>query len=224
MHFKDTFFAIPWLTWLLPREPSVVDPVAAGMAAVLYLCVCRRHHVSWQRKLLFSLGLFSLYFTAQSRLDYYAEHSFLVRQIEDSFLHHAGPFLIAASRPGAILFAALPGACISWLNAFRSFSSVRQVSRMMNHPFVAVFLFCSVTVFWLIPRMQLVDMLDWRWNQVMNWSMVINGLMFWNLALHNHGTGRGPIIPRRAYGDDAGCCAAANCHGCVAILRCPSFV
>jgi len=175
-----------WLDWLLPWEPSILTMLASGVSAILYLLGSRAHKTSWQRQVLFWLGLATLFFSTQSRLDYYSEHSFFVRQIQDSFLHHTCPFLIAVSRPGVTLLAGLPAAFGPWMKRFLALPPLRHLITVVNQPFVAVSLFVGVTALWLIPRLQLVAMLDQGWNQLMDWSMVINGLMFWGLVLNAH--------------------------------------
>lgn len=40
--------------------------------------------------------------------------------------------------------------------------------------------------FWLLPSMHFIAMLDWRIYRLMNWSMALNGLMFWGLVLDSH--------------------------------------
>jgi putative membrane protein len=76
--------------------------------------------------------------------------------------------------------ARLRGACsnfVSWPPAARLIDT-------LNNPIAAVLLFVGLIYFWLIPSIHFAAMLDWRWYRVMNWSMAINGLMFWNLVLN----------------------------------------
>jgi putative membrane protein len=51
------------------------------------------------------------------------------------------------------------------------------------HPVMACGLFVGLIYFWLLSPIHFVAMLDWRLYRVMNWSMVIDGLMFWWLVL-----------------------------------------
>jgi len=36
---------------------------------------------------------------------------------------------------------------------------------------------------WLLPSVQFYSMLDWRLYRLMNWSVVVSGIMYWNLIL-----------------------------------------
>ena len=47
----------------------------------------------------------------------------------------------------------------------------------------ALLLFVGLIYFWLFSPIHFIAMLDWRLYRVMNWSMVIDGLMFWWLVL-----------------------------------------
>jgi putative membrane protein len=46
-------------------------------------------------------------------------------------------------------------------------------------------MFVGLILFWLIPSIHFVAMLDVRLYRVMNWSVALNGLFFWNLVLNN---------------------------------------
>ena len=131
-------------------------------------------------------GLISIYAVSQRHFDCYSEREFFIHRIQHSILHHVAPYLIALSRPGRALLAGMPAslrrACstiISWAPAARSIDT-------LNNPIAAVLLFVGLTYFWLIPSIHFAAMLDWRWYRLMNWSMAINGLMFWNLVLNSY--------------------------------------
>lgn len=51
------------------------------------------------------------------------------------------------------------------------------------NPAVAVLLFVGLIYFWLLSPIHFKAMLDARLYRVMNWSMVIDGLLFWWLVL-----------------------------------------
>jgi putative membrane protein len=55
--------------------------------------------------------------------------------------------------------------------------------RVLFNPIVAVTLFVGLIYFWLLSPIHFKAMLDWRLYRAMNWSMVIDGLMFWWLVL-----------------------------------------
>lgn len=53
----------------------------------------------------------------------------------------------------------------------------------MFNPVVAVVLFVGLIYFWLLSPIHFKAMLDYRLYRVMNWSMAIDGLLFWWLVL-----------------------------------------
>jgi putative membrane protein len=99
-------------------------------------------------------------------------------------LHHLGPFLIALSYPGAALRAGIP---FRWrqrgLTPAMNTCAARVIADVLFHPVVAVTLFVGLIYFWLLSPIHFKAMLDWRLYRVMNWSMVLDGLLFWWLVL-----------------------------------------
>ena len=174
------------VAWMIPAEPSVTVVCCTGVSAVLYLTGCRRQNISRWRRLSFWLGLTFIYLVLHTQYDYYSERVFFMHRIQHSVLHHAGPFLIALSRPGTALWAGMP---VSWRKKMASVAELNFVAwaiGFLNNPVVAVMAFCAVIIVWLLPPIHLVAMFDWRWYRMMNWSMVVDGLMFWNLVLNSY--------------------------------------
>jgi putative membrane protein len=174
------------LEWLIPLEPSVTVMAATCVTAILYLRGCRTQQLSSWRIVAFWFGLLLMYLIAQTQFDYYSEHAFFMHRIQQSVLHHVGPFLIALSSPGVALSAGLPANWRKNPGGLPKLKSVTRVVRFLNNPIVAVTLFCGVIFIWLPPPIHIVAMLDWHWYRIMNWSMAINGLMFWNLVLNSY--------------------------------------
>jgi putative membrane protein len=116
-------------------------------------------------KMFFGLGIAVIYFALQTHFDYFAEHSFLMHRVQQALLHHIGPLLLV-----------LGGARL------RCFG-----------PIINTLLFCGLTLLWLIPHVHAIAMLDWRIYRLMNWGMVIDGLMFWTLALEARGALAGRV-------------------------------
>lgn len=180
-------------TWLIPWEPSPTVVISMAAAACLYVRGGRVRHVPPGRQLLFWTGLVLLYVALHTRLDYYAEHAFFVHRIQHLLLHHLGPFLIAASYPGPTLYAGIPLAWRRrWIRPFLAWRPVRKGLDVLLHPVVAAVLFVGLIYFWLIPAVHFDAMLDVRLYRVMNWSMAIDGLIFWWLVLD-----RRPAPPAR---------------------------
>jgi putative membrane protein len=61
--------------------------------------------------------------------------------------------------------------------------AARVIADVLFHPVVAVTLFVGLIYFWLLSPIHFKAMLDWRLYRVMNWSMVLDGLLFWWLVL-----------------------------------------
>jgi putative membrane protein len=172
------------LIWLDPWEPSPTVVIAILGAAVLFARGARKARVTPLRRLSFWFGLGALYVALHTRLDYFFEHEFFMHRAQHLVLHHLGPFFIALSYPGAAIRAGIPFAWRQRLvRPALAARPVRVVLDIVFHPVVAVLLFVGLIYFWLLAPIHFVAMLDWRLYRVMNWSMVIDGLLFWWLVV-----------------------------------------
>lgn len=170
--------------WLEPWEPSPTVVIAVLLAAVLFARGARKARVSIARHVSFWFGLTALYVALHTRLDYFFEHEFFMHRLQHLVLHHLGPFFIALSYPGAALRAGIPFSWRQrWLKPALDKPSARIALRVLFNPIVAVTLFVGLIYFWLLSPIHFKAMLDWRLYRAMNWSMVIDGLMFWWLVL-----------------------------------------
>lgn len=171
------------LSWLVPWEFSPTLVVAFVLSIVLFLRGRRVHRVTKTRQFLFWTGLALLYLSLHTRVDYYAERMFFIHRIQHLVLHHLGPLLVMAAFPGSVMRAGLP---LPWRirlrDALRTPGGTVIVAVLTNAYFVPA-LFVAMVLVWLIPSVQFYSMLDWRLYRVMNWSVVISGLMYWNLIL-----------------------------------------
>ena len=175
---------ISWLHWLVPWEPSLIVVVTMATAAVMYWRGCRVQHVPWPRRLSFWLGMAIIYIGLHTQLDYYAEHQFFIHRLQHMGLHHLGPFLIALAYPGPALRAALPLRWrVRWLRPTLSSRLVRWPLNVLLQPAVAGLMFVGLIYLWLIPSIHFAAMLDWRLYRLMNFSMAVDGLIFWWLIL-----------------------------------------
>ena len=176
--------AMTLLYWLQPWEPSPTVMICTLLAAVLFVRGKRHARVSLARQISFWFGLGALYVVLHTRLDYYFEHEFFMHRAQHLVLHHLGPFFIALAYPGAALRAGIP---FRWRQRFvrpvLAARPVRVALDIVMHPIVAVGLFVGLIYFWLFSPIHFIAMLDWRLYRVMNWSMVIDGLLFWWLVL-----------------------------------------
>jgi putative membrane protein len=127
----------------------------------------------------FVLGLLSFYAVLQTHIDYLAQHMFFVHRWAHFVLHHAGAFLIALGASGPVLRAGMPSFLIRILDA----QPLRRIVDFLQHPAIAPFLFVGLLYFWLIPTIHTRVMLDANLYDLMNWTMAVNGVMFWSLVL-----------------------------------------
>jgi putative membrane protein len=131
------------------------------------------------RQACFVAGVISFYVVLQTRVDYYAQHMFFVHRWAHFVLHHAGAFAIALGMSGSTVYAGMP----EFLKPLVRARPLRAVMDFLQHPLVAPMLFVGLLYFWLIPAIHTYVMLDANLYELMNWSMAINGVMFWSLIL-----------------------------------------
>jgi putative membrane protein len=131
------------------------------------------------RSVSFVLGVLSLYAVLQTHIDYYAQHMFFVHRAAHFVLHHFGAFLIGLCVSGPLIRAGMPPFLLPVIDN----RAVRGVMNVLQHPAVAPVLFVGLLYFWLIPAIHTRVMLDSNLYDIMNWSMAINGIMFWSLVL-----------------------------------------
>jgi putative membrane protein len=147
--------------------------------------------VSAWKGVAFLLGLLSGYAVLQTRVDYLAQHMFWVHRLQHLILHHVAPVLLIAGTEGGILMLGMP---VRWVRSARAFGSrlrgLQYAFRLLQRPWMAAVLFVGLIYFWLIPGVHFTAMLDARRYLLMNWSMLVDGLMFWWLI----------ITPKRARG------------------------
>jgi putative membrane protein len=136
----------------------------------------------------FVVGVASFYVVLQTHVDFLAQHMFFVHRWAHFVLHHAGAFLIALGSSGPVLRAGMP----SFLLPVVDLKPVRHINDFLQHPAIAPLLFVGLLYFWLIPSIHTRVMLDAILYDLMNWTMAINGVMFWSLVLDS-----GPKPPAR---------------------------
>lgn len=172
------------LSWLVPWEFSITTIVVCAAVALLYLRGTWRHRPSVWRQVLFWSGLALIYVMLHTQWDYYAQREFFMHRLQHLGLHHMGPFLIILATPGQTLRAGLPLAVRTHLwRPFTRSLPFRFVFDVLLNPAVAAILFVGVIYLWLWPHLHFLAMLDWRLYRVMNWSVTLDGLLFWWLIL-----------------------------------------
>ena len=168
-----------WLPWEFSWPEYLATVLAlAWFVRGLKILPKDRHPPPW-RLICFVLGVASFYIVLQTRIDYYAQHMFFVHRWAHFVLHHFGAFFIAMGMSGPVLWAGLPG----FLKPVIAARPVRTTLAFLQHPVMAPFLFVGLLYLWLIPQLHTRVMLDTNLYELMNWTMAINGVMFWALIL-----------------------------------------
>ncbi|MDD5411795.1 MAG: cytochrome c oxidase assembly protein [Methylobacter sp.] len=173
------------LQWLVPWEASFTIAAVMAITAMLFIRGSLRCRLLFRQKLYFWAGLLSMYVVSHTQVDYYAEHEFYVHQLQSLVLHHLGPFFIVLATPTDALSAGFPVAGKHLIQMVSGRKPVQYLVKVLFHPVIAVIVFVGLLIFWLIPSIHFIAMLDWCIYRLMNWSMVLNGLMFWGIALNS---------------------------------------
>jgi putative membrane protein len=131
------------------------------------------------RQCCFLLGLLAIYGVLQTRFEYMSQHMFFLNRFQHLAMHHLGPFLIAVAGVGETLRRGMPEPARSLPES----RPVRLLMAVVQQPIVAALIFVGLIYFWLIPAVQFRAMLNPDLYDLMNWSMVVDGLLFWCLVL-----------------------------------------
>ncbi len=131
------------------------------------------------RQAAFVLGVALIYAVLLTHFEYMAQHMFFLNRVQHLVMHHLGPFLIALAWPGAALLRGMPAPLRRAFDARR----LRRVVHVVQQPALAAVLFAGLIALWLFPPVHFRAMIDPRLYDVMNWSMVLDGLLFWCLVL-----------------------------------------
>jgi putative membrane protein len=177
------------VTLLTPWEFSPAVLLTCATAALLFWRGLRRRRQAglatgvW-RTLSFYVGLALTYGVMQTYVDYLSQHMFWVHRVQHLVLHHLGPFLIMLAVPHEVLGQGLPARLRDrvLLPLWRSLP-VRFIYRLVQNPLVSPLLFVGLIYFWLTPSIHFSAMLSATRYQLMNWSMLVDGLLFWWLVL-----------------------------------------
>jgi putative membrane protein len=166
-----------------PWDFSFIEFGAAWLSAWWYVrglaLTPRNEQPSLARRIGFFAGLALIYIVLETRFEYLAEHQFFFNRIQHVTMHHIGPLLLALSWPGATLARGMP----HWLRRGATHPAVLSLLYALQQPIIAGVLFVALIFFWLIPPLHFRAMIDPRLFTTMNWSMVIDGLLFWFLVL-----------------------------------------
>jgi len=136
------------------------------------------------RTLSFYVGLVLTYGVLQTYVDYLSQHMFWVHRAQHLVLHHLGPFLIMLAVPHEVLGWGLPARLRERvLRPLWHWWPLRGLYRFVQHPLVSPLLFVGLIFLWLTPSVHFDAMLSASRYKLMNWSMLVDGLLFWWLVL-----------------------------------------
>jgi putative membrane protein len=131
------------------------------------------------RSLCFVVGLMITYAVLQTRFDYLAQHMFFLHRVQHIAMHHLGPMLIVLGWPGTTIKRGMP-------RPLARLTEARWLTRSVHfiqQPLLAAVLFVGLIYLWLIPAIHFRAMIDPDLYALMNWSMVVDGVLFWSLIL-----------------------------------------
>ncbi|RFF29976.1 cytochrome c oxidase assembly protein [Wenzhouxiangella sediminis] len=191
-----------FLAFFVPWEFSWLVQISVWGALLLYFNGLRKTPAGelpgYAPIIGFVLGVVLMYLVTQTRFDYWSQYMFFVHRGQHLVLHHLAPFLIALAMPAPVLARGLPAGVREWFarQAWLRAAWV-PIYRWLQQPAIACILFVGLIAFWLTPEIHFDAMLNVTLYWVMNWSMALDGLLFWWLMFER---GRGGITPRLGYG------------------------
>ena len=169
--------------WLRPWEFSPTLIVCFLLSAFLFVRGCRNKRINASRQLLFWSGWLLLYLSMHTHVDYYAERVFFIHRAQHLMLHHLAPLLIMLSYPGQVMRAGMTRSMRLGLQRFNQTAFGQAVIYWLTHKLFIPFLFVFLVIVWLFPTIQFYSMLNVNIYRFMNWSVVVSGLLYWNLIL-----------------------------------------
>ena len=187
--------ALGALLWWLSRDHPALVPVwgpwqfspteylATALALFWFGAASRwrprRSGLPVWRRVAFALGLALVYAALQTRFEYWSQHMFFLNRVQHVVMHHLGPFLLALGCDPEAMRRGVPARLRRWARPRPCGRRFACCNNRCWRQLLFVGLFC----FWLIPPVHFRAMLDARLYAVMNWSMVLDGVLFWWLVL-----------------------------------------
>ncbi|WP_376694565.1 cytochrome c oxidase assembly protein [Wenzhouxiangella sp. EGI_FJ10409] len=191
-----------FLAFFVPWEFSWLVQISVWSALLLYFNGLRNTPAGelpgYGPILGFVLGVVLMYLVTQTHFDYWSQYMFFIHRGQHLVLHHLAPFLIALAMPAPVLARGIPPRVRAWFARQGWLRAVWVVPyRWLQQPAIACFLFVGLIAFWLTPEIHFDAMLSLTLYWVMNWSMALDGLLFWWLMFDR---GKSGITPRLGYG------------------------
>lgn len=168
-----------WAPWEFSPSQFLASVLALGWYARGVALTPAAERPGLWRQGAFLLGLLSIYAVLLTHFEYMAQHMFFLNRLQHAVMHHFGPFLIALSWPGAMLKRGMPAPLRRALDS----PALGRAMHVVQQPLLAGAIFVGLIYLWLIPPVHFRAMIDPGLYDVMNWSMVLDGLLFWCLVL-----------------------------------------
>lgn len=174
--------------WAAPYQFSWLAALVFPGAAIAYgfgiRSLRQRGEVAgFWRPFAFFLGVVLCYVVMHTRFDYYGQYLFFMHRAQHLVLHHVGAMLIALGNPtrfwGAALHAVRPAASANSQPRRASLRWLLLPVRILQHPIMGSIVFVGLIYFWLTPDVHFDAMLSHPLYLLMNWSMLVDGVLFW---------------------------------------------
>lgn len=170
------------LEWILPYQFSwlavTIIPAAVALYALgMQRLIARGETVGIARPAAFFLGALVCYIVLHTRFDYYGQFLFFMHRAQHLVLHHAGAMLIALGNPVRVWRAGLSN--LPEHVPARVKALLAKPVHVLQHPIMGSIVFVGLIFFWLTPSIHFDAMLSHPLYLVMNWSMFIDGVLFW---------------------------------------------
>lgn len=181
------------LSALMPYQWQPMVTLVCGATLLLYLSgLARGAAPGFWRNFAFFLGLGLMYGVTQTQFDYFSQYVFFIHRIQHLVLHHLAAMLLVLANPLPVLARGTPQPLRDRLFApLWQSAPVQTGYAVLQQPAVAAFLFAGLVYFWLVPSIHFDAMLSGWLYSIMNWSMALDGLLFWWLVLNPHAPGTG---------------------------------
>jgi putative membrane protein len=168
-----------WMPWEFSWPIYLATVLSLAWYAKGWLALSPSERPPAWRTFCFVFGVLSFWFSLQSRVDYYAQHMFFIHRAQHFVLHHLGAFFIALGFAGQVLWKGMP----DFLKPVVMWKPVQRTVDFIQHPVIAPTLFVAMIYFWLLPSLHTRVMLDKTLYDIMNWTMGVDGILFWALIL-----------------------------------------
>ncbi|MDK6203206.1 cytochrome c oxidase assembly protein [Oligella urethralis] len=171
------------IQWLTPWHFSPTVLICLVVSAILFINGCRKKPINASRQMLFWSGWILLYLSMHTHVDYFAERVFFIHRVQHLVLHHLAPLMIMLAYPGQVMRAGMTRRMRLQLARFNRTALGQALIYCLTHKFFIPFLFVFLVIIWLFPTVQFYSMLNIKIYRFMNWSVVVSGLLYWNLIL-----------------------------------------